>query len=160
MSERSHDVRVTGGGATWRLGSVANRVRIAAKDFADAREKRKAVSTPSVAERQAELVTFYDRFEGFVEILCDAAQYGPNPRLERRYLDERTWIAERFESLRPFVGAFLEEPTTFDRLVAAEDLASFLSEDDGTVIFRITSARDSLSLYAEHLRQLSARKSA
>ncbi len=160
MNERTHDVNISGG-RPWRLGSVANRVRIAAKDFADARDRRKA-ATPSIAERQAELVTFYDRFEKFVEILCDAAQYGPNARLEQSYLDERDWIAEHFQSLRPFVGAFLtgREPDAFDRLTAAEDLGTFLSEDDGAVIFRITSARDSLSLYAEHLRQLAARKAA
>jgi hypothetical protein len=159
MNEQTHDVNISGG-RPWRLGSVANRVRIAAKDFADARDRRKA-ATPSIAERQAELVTFYDRFEKFVETLCDAAQYGPNPRLEQNYLDERNWIAEHFEPLRPFVGAFLSgQPDAFDRLTGAEDLGTFLSEDDGAVIFRITSARDSLSLYAEHLRQLAARKSA
>jgi hypothetical protein len=162
MRGRSEEVRIIGG-AAWRLGSVANRARIAAKDFAEARERRRAaLAGPTVAERQAELVGFYERFERFVELLCDAAQYGPNPRLERSYLEDREWVMERYVSLRPFVSAYLppDEPDSFDRLLTAEDLNSFLAEDDGAVIFGITSAREALSRYAEHLRHLAARKSA
>jgi hypothetical protein len=158
MKERAIRVRFIGD-ATWRLGSVANRARIAAKDLADARERRRA-ATPTVAERQAELLAFYERFERYVEVLCDAAQYGPNHRLESAYLSDRAWIVENFEGLRPFVIAFLppDESDAFDRLFGAEDLSRFLAEDDGEVIFRITGTREALSLYAEHLRQLAARK--
>jgi hypothetical protein len=158
MRERSIRVRFIAG-ANWRLGSVANRARIVAKDLADARERRRA-AVPTVAVRQAELLSFYERFERYVEVLCDAAQYGPNARLETAYLTERAWIVEHFESLRPFVGAFLphDEPDAFERLLAAEDLSRFLSDDDGEVIFRITGTREALSLYSEHLRQLAARK--
>lgn len=160
MRERTEGYRIAGG-AIWRIGSVANRARIVAKDLSDARERRRAaMAGPSVAERQGELVLFYERFERFVETLCDAAQYGPNARLESAYLADRSWIAERFESLRPYVGAFLspDEPDAFDRLFASEDLSHFLAEDDGSVIFRITSTREALSLYGEHLRQLAVRK--
>jgi hypothetical protein len=158
MKERSIRVRFIGG-SSWRLGSVANRARIVAKDLADARERRRA-AVPTVAERQAELLAFYERFERYVEILCDAAQYGPNSRLEKAYVTDREWIVARFDALRPFVGAFLpsDEPDAFERLFAAEDLSRFLAEDDGEVIFRITGTREALSLYAEHLRQLAARK--
>lgn len=145
----------------WRIASVANRARIVAKDLAEARERRRqAVAGPTVAERQAELLAFYDRFERFVETLCDAAQYGPGARLEGAYLADRCWIAERYAKLRPYVGAYLspEEPDAIDRLVEPEDLSRFLADDDGAMIFRITSAREALSLYAEHLRQLATRK--
>ena len=151
------------GGAHWRWVSVANRARIAAKDIAEARDRRRtAAAGPSVMERQTELVEFYSRFERFVEMLCDAAQYGPNARLEAAYSEDRAWVAARYESLRPFVGAYLspEEPDAFDRLFGADDLHRFLADDDGAVIFRITSTRDALSHYAEHLRQLAARKGA
>ncbi len=151
------------GGATWRWASMANRARIVAKDLADARERRRfAAAGPTVAERQAELVAFYERFERFVETLCDAAQYGPNSRLDAAYLQDRDWVASRYATLRAYVDAYLtpEEPDAFDRLLSAEDLRHFLAEDDGLVIFRITSSRDALSHYAEHLRQLAARKEA
>ncbi len=151
------------GGATWRWTSVANRARIAAKDISEARERRRAVAAgPSVAERQAELVGFYSRFERFVETLCDAAQYGPNARLSAAYLEDRDWVATQYASLRSYVDAYLspEEPDAFDRLLHSTDLSHFLADDDGAVIFRITSTREALSLYAEHLRQLAARKSA
>lgn len=151
------------GGATWRWASMANRARIVAKDLSEARERRRvAAAGPTVADRQAELLAFYDRFERFVETLCDAAQYGPSSRLESAYAEDREWVAEHYAALRTYVDAYLtpEEPDAFDRLLAADDLRSFLAEDDGLVIFRITSTRDALSHYAEHLRQLAARKSA
>lgn len=151
------------GGATWRWTSMANRARIMAKDLAEATDRlRSAASGPSVADRQAELMAFYDRFERFVETLCDSAQYGPTARLEASYREDRNWVAERYESLRPYLDAYLasEEPDAFDRLFEAEDLSRFLAGDDGMMIFRITSTRDALSHYAEHLRQLAARKSA
>lgn len=162
MRERTEGHRIAGG-ATWRLTTVANRARIAAKDFAEARERRKSAQAgPTAAERQRELVAFYDRFERFVETLCDAAQYGPNARLEKAFLEDREWVATHYASLRPYVGAFLapEEPDAFDRLFDSENLSSFLADDDGGVIFRITSTREALSIYAEHLRQLAARKAA
>lgn len=151
------------GGATWRWASMANRARIVAKDFADVRDRRRTTAAgPTIAERQAELVAFYERFERFVETLCDAAQYGANARLEAAYDEDRAWVTEHYASLRPYVDAYLspEEPDAFDRLLLAKDLRLFLADDDGLVIFRITSTRDALSHYAEHLRQLAARKSA
>lgn len=151
------------GGATWRWASVANRARIVAKDMSEARARRRsATAGPTVAERQAQLVAFYSRFERFVETLCDAAQCGPNVRLEAAYLEDRDWVAIQYATLRAYVDAYLspEEPDAFDRLLAAADLSNFLADDDGAVIFRITSTRDALSLYAEHLRQLAARKAA
>jgi len=139
--------------------SVANRARIAAKNLGDARLRRRQAAGPSVAERQADLVAFYDRFERYVEILCDAAQYGPTARLNAAFEADRGTVVASYAELRPYVGAFLnpEEPDAFDRLFGAESLARFLEEDDGGMIFRITNTRDALSHYAEHLRQLVAR---
>lgn len=151
------------GGATWRWTTVTNRARIVAKDIAEARERRRTVAQgPSIAARQAELVGFYDRFERFVETLCDAAQYGPNARLQAAYAEDRDWVAAKYDELRSYLDAYLspEEPDAFDRLLRSSDLSHFLAEDDGAVIFRITSTREALSLYAEHLRQLAARKAA
>lgn len=161
MRERAEG-RISGG-AHWRWTSVANRARIAAKDIAAMRDRRRtAIAGPTVAQRQAELVEFYTRFERFVEMLCDAAQYGPNSRLEAAYAEDRAWVSARYRPLKPFVGAYLspEESDAFERLFGAEDLQRFLADDDGAVIYRITSTRDALSLYAEHLRQLAARKGA
>ncbi len=162
MRERTEGHRLVGG-ATWRITSITNRARIAAKDFADARERRRAAHAgPTVAERQAELVDFYGHFERYVETLCDAAQYGPNSRLAKAYTDDRERVAAQYAALRPYVGAFLnpEEPDAFDRLFNPESLEAFIADDDGSVIFRITSTREALSHYAEHLRQLAARKAA
>lgn len=148
-------------GTTFGLNSAANRARILAKNIGEARDRRRAMTAgPSIAERQAELIAFYDRFERFVETLCDAAQYGQGSRLEDAYRINRDWIVDRYRALSPYVSAFLspDEPDAFERLFRAPDLNSLLAEDDGSVIFLITSTREALSLYAEHLRQLSVRK--
>ena len=42
----------------------------------------------------------------------------------------------------------------FEALVAAPDLQTFLANDDGLMISRLTRTREALTLYAEHLRQL------
>jgi hypothetical protein len=151
------------------LSSVVNRAKIAAKDRADAREQMAGVS---VQERQDDLVRFYDRYESLVETLCDAAQYGPTPRLERAYAEAKAHYAAEYKSVRPFVVAFLQftnedaeamekHPGSgtdgFELLVAGEDLNEFLRMDDGNMITRITRTREALSLYGEHLRQLASR---
>ena len=161
MRARAEGHRIAGG-ARWRFVSVANRARIVAKDLADARSRRRAANAgPSVGERQAELLGFYDRYERFVETLCEAAQYGPQSRLETRFLQDRDWVVDHYAPLRPYLSAFLaEEPDAFDRLLEADSLSRFMADDDGMVIFRITSTREALSLYAEHLRQLAARTAA
>jgi hypothetical protein len=146
------------------MGSLVNRVRIARRDAADRQERADAVRRgPSVQDRQSELILFYERYEELVETLCDAAQYGPTPKLERSYLAQRDWIRENYGRLRPFLVSFLRmEPEdgradAFESLVAAEDLGEFLGADDGGMISRITRTREALVLYGEHLRQLAAR---
>lgn len=116
---------------------------------------------PSVQERQLELIRFYERYEELVETLCDAAQYGPTPKLERSYEANRDWMRSEYVSMRPYVVGYLqvEEGTgdAFEALVASDNLGQFLNSDDGNMISRITATREALTLYGEHLRQLAAR---
>ncbi len=149
--------------------SVTNRVKIARKDRAEARA---LAAGPTVQDRQTELVQFYERYEELVETLCDSAQYGPTPKLERSYAAHREWMLGAYPSVRPYLVGFLQrEPedaafgfavcgqTTdaFEALVIAEDLGQFLQIDDGGMISRITRTREALILYGEHLRHLAAR---
>jgi len=114
-----------------------------------------------VQERQVELIRFYERYEELVETLCDAAQYGPTPKLERSYEAHRDWMREEYANMRPFVVGYLHPEEggrdAFESLVAADDLGQFLNSDDGNMISRITMTREALTLYGEHLRQLAAR---
>lgn len=146
------------GAPVWRWPSLANRARIAAKDIAQIRERHRG-HKPTIAERQTELLAFYERFEQLVETICNAAQYGPNSRLASEYATYRSELADTYNRLRSYLDAFLppDESDAFDHLLGSHDLTRFLAEDDGTMIFRITSTREALSLYAEHLRQLAAR---
>jgi hypothetical protein len=159
------------GGIFSSARSFALRTRIAVRDRMDVRAKlASANSSPSVQERQQELIKFYEFYEEFVELLCDAAQYGPTPSLDSNYDRLRASIVEGYAPLRPFVAAFLppEESDAFrfesgrprdafERLFAAHRLQEFLHHDDGEMIFRIMKTREALNRYGEHLRQLASR---
>lgn len=157
-------------GEAWRwIVSAPTRIRLARRD---AQEARAIPQGPTVRERQAELIEFYGRFEGLVETLCDAAQYGAVEALERRYAQERTWMQANYPRLRKYVVAYLRfDPAdaaqsgelgggfgdAYESLFAAPSLEAFLTVDDGNMIARIMRTREALNLYGEHLRQLLAR---
>ncbi len=128
---------------------------------------------PTARERHEELVVFYQRYEGLVELLCDSAQYGPDSKQESRYADYRAWMQTNYPSVRKFVSAYLQyDPDdvvmssdpygsysdAFESLFAAPTLTEFLRTDDGNMIDRIMRTREALTLYSEHLRQLTARE--
>jgi len=164
-----------GVGRSSGFGSIARslvlRTKIAIRDRIELRAQNASKTAgPSVQVRQSELIEFYNLYEEFVELLCDAAQYGPNPRLECNYGRLQTAISPRYTELRPFVGAFLEPDNrdafrfetgrpqdAFEKLFEAPTLGDFLQYDDGEMIFRIMKTREALNLYGEHLRQLSSR---
>ena len=123
---------------------------------------RAAHAGPTVRERQVQLLQFYEGYEDFVELLCDAAQYGPTVRLDSTYLAKREWLAGRYSELKPLLGAFIrsdrrQEKDVFEALLSPPTVSEFLQSDDGDTIARITSAREALNLYAEHLRHLAER---
>lgn len=146
-----------------------NQLRIVALDRREARERsRQAALGLSVQERQAQLIEFYRQYEELVEVLCDAAQYGPTPALDKNYARLRAWMQEHYAPIRRYVIAYLqftaedaatslkfgEAGDAFEALVAAPDLEAFLTHDDGMMISRLTRTREALNLYGEHLRQL------
>lgn len=163
----------TGATDVWRwIATMPLRIKLAKREVAAAQE---APAGPSVRERQADLIQFYGHFEHLVETLCDAAQYGPVEKLERRYRQEREWMQTHYVKVRKYVVAYLrfevgdaEQSSlldgtygdAFESLFAAPDLQSFLNVDDGNMISRIMRTRQALNLYGEHLRQLLVREKA
>ncbi|CAN5635502.1 hypothetical protein BH11ARM2_BH11ARM2_28460 [soil metagenome] len=147
--------------------TLPTKARLAMRDAQDARASEVArKSGPSVEERRVNLTRFYDRYETLVETVCDAAQYGPDSKLEKSYADARRAYEADYETVAPFVVAYLRpEPEDaalasgdpFASFAACETLADFVASDDGTVISRITRTREALTLYGEHLRQLQAK---
>jgi hypothetical protein len=129
------------------------------------------VERPSVSlrpqDRQSELMEFARIYESLVEVLCDAAQFGVSPELERKFQQARIEMVNRYVTLRVFLGAYLRPSCddsrgtakgirfdAFDALLAPATLELFLQSDDGNTISRITRTREALNLYAEHLKQL------
>ncbi len=152
------------------LRSLSNRILIVAKDREDAARAAKD-SIPSIQERQDELISFYRNYEELIEVLCDCAQVGPNPKLETEYQRLKAWMNSNYGPVRKYVVAFLlyssedaeqgialwgRSADAFEALVAAPDLDEFLRADDGSMISRINRTREALNLYGEHLRQLAA----
>lgn len=156
----------------WRfVNRIPNRVMIAIKDLKDAKEG--AANHESASSRHDDLVAFYSKYEDLVEVLCDSAQYGPDGRLDSRYLELRSWMMSNYPAIRPFVAAFLRYDArdaqksldwhglagdAFEALFAAPSISEFLRLDDGEMIFRIERTRNALNLYGEHLRELAAQE--
>ncbi len=152
--------------------SLANRRLISALNRSEKIEReRTRVAGPTIAQRRADLLAFYELYEEVVEVLCDAAQYGPASKLDERYLALRDSIVRGYAPVRPFVIAYLRFSTddaelgmkltgkstdAFEALVGAPTLEEFIRLDDGGMISRITRTREALNLYGEHLRQLEA----
>lgn len=151
------------------IQSVPRRLRSLALDRADARAKRQQPSAPSLEERRDQLIEFYNRYEDLVDVLCGAARYGPDPSLESKYGELRTWMMRCYAGIRPYATAYLmfDEADAsqslalhgyggdaFEALFAATTLDEFLRVDDGLMMSRIARTREALNLYGEHLRQL------
>ncbi len=123
-------------------------------------------------ERQQELTAFWERYEDLVEVLCYAAQLGPNEKSDQKYKQFRQSFQPLYQGLKPFLISFLEFSQNdeqaglklcgrpldaFEALVAAIDLQEFFKMDDGNMISRINRTREALRLYDEHLRLLASR---
>lgn len=156
------------------IGRLKTRAIGAARDVRDAIEARREAAvraTPSVADRQADLIQFYAQYEDLVDTLCSAAQYGPTASLEARYRDGRQAMQSSYPAMRKSVVAFLQYDSAdaahsfelhgrsgdaFEALFAAPTLEEFLRCDDGRMIDRIERTRYALSLYADYLRKLAS----
>lgn len=125
----------------------------------------------TVKDRQAELAQFYSKYEDLVELLCDAAQYGPNAPSNERYDQLRGYFLKAYPEMRKYVSAYLDlrvedaehaldlygQPAdAFEALFAMPTLDAQLRADDGNMITRIIRTREALNRYAEQLRRLAA----
>jgi len=150
------------------LQSVSSRLRSLTLRKAVTKAKW-SPNTPTICERREQLAEFYNRYEDLVDILCGAARYGPDPGLEARYGQVRSWMMRGYGELRPYATAYLmfdESDATqslalhgyggdaFEALFAATTLDEFLRVDDGLMMSRIERTREALTLYGEHLRRL------
>jgi len=159
--------RKTKNGWQW-VDGIQSRMRAAALDRQQVKQST-SQHTPSVRERQEELLAFYQHYEELVEVLCDAANYGPSPKLDSRYQEQRAWMQRNYSSVRRYVLAYLRLDSSdarlfghsadaFEALFFAPDLKAFLNADDGNMIERIMRTREALTLYGGHLRQLLERE--
>jgi hypothetical protein len=161
----------TAGVFRW-VWAIPIRFKLATREIQATQEPMRGTS---VRERQGDLIQFYAHYEDLVGALCDAAQYGAVEHLERRYLQQRTWMLANYPRVRKYAVAYLQFDSSdaensstldgsygdaFEALFAAPSIDSFLKADDGNMISRIMRTREALNLYGEHLRQLLAREKA
>jgi hypothetical protein len=140
--------------------SITNRLKSAIADRrSSVARQRERIAGPSVKERQQDLIHFYQEYEALVEVLCDAAQYGPTAALEGAYTRQRDWMRENYPRIGAYAVAYMrlevdDAGDAFEALFAEPDLGTFLDSDDGKMISRIMRTREALNLYGDHLRQL------
>jgi len=149
------------------VNRIPNRIKMLAKDLEEARSQ--VATQPTVEQRLDDLIVFYNKYDLLVETLCDAAQYGPEPKLQEEYERLRSWMIDAYPCLRLYVTAYLQYDVAdcqqsissagvscdaFEALFIAPTLVEFLRCDDGMMISRIMRTREALNLYGEHLRQL------
>ncbi len=175
MSERTFERVAHSAAGAWQwVRSIPNKMKNAALDrrqAAEWKEFQEARALPTAAERQEQLIEFYGQYENLVETLCDAAQYGPEAKLEERYAAQRAWMQVNYVEIRKYVAAYLHydvadagqgrgddgrSADAFEALYFWPTLREFLRADDGHMIQRIMRTRDALNQYGEHLRQLAA----
>jgi hypothetical protein len=145
-----------------RVRSLKNRSMIAAKDQAQARENAFALTRPqSLDEKRDDLLNFNEQYEVLVELLCDAAKYGPEDKLEQKYCSVRSWMLKNYASLRDDITPFVQVESasrsrsqfdSFEVLFISTSLDEFLRGDDGSMIQHINRTRNALGNYAEDLR--------
>ncbi len=175
MSEKTFERVAHSASGAWQwVRSIPNKMRNATLDRQQAiewKEIQAARSLPTAAERQEQLIQFYFQYESLVEVLCDAAQYGPETKLEDLYARQREWMQAHYIGIRKYVAAYLHydvadagqgkgdddrSADAFEALYFWPTLKEFLRADDGHMIQRIMRTRDALNQYGEHLRQLAA----
>ncbi len=115
------------------------------------------------------LAQFSEDYEAFIEVVCDAAQYGPGPRLQSQFEKLGTQLELAYQDLRPLLTPHLESSASdasrslerlgpaedaFDRLFGSARLEDLLLNDDGTLLSRIVRTRRSIALCAEGLLKL------
>ncbi|MBN8689595.1 MAG: hypothetical protein J0L72_02255 [Armatimonadetes bacterium] len=174
MSEQNtiNTTPVSAGKPLMWASNLPHRFQIAYLNWTKSRTESKSQDQQlTIRDRQAELIEFYSRFETLVELLCDSAQYGPEPRMEAKYAELRQWMQRNYSEIRPYVVAYLEvdlddsngqldqygaAPDAFESLFGANTLDELLRGDGGTLIGRIMRTREAVNRYAEHLRRLAA----
>ena len=155
--------------ADW-MRTVSLRLRGAVVDMQAAATPAPPIQ-PTIRQRQEELASFYTQYESLVEILCDAAQYGPNSPLEAKYAELRDYMQRTYPEMRKYVIAYLDVAVedaagpldlyghatdAYEALFAAPTLQEQIRADDGNMIGRIMRTREALNRYAENLRRLAA----
>jgi hypothetical protein len=107
--------------------------------------------------------TFVHKFEQFTDVLCVAAQFGVDDRLDQRYRSLRAWFTEHYyhhtSRLRPHLGSDDRGVTTgghaldaasrmdrFEAIFLPRSLAELLAHDDGNLISLVSDV--SRAVYA------------
>jgi|GEM_PF-3246336 len=160
--------------ARWpRIGSILTRLKLRFKSgIKSLQSKHEAKiadkSGLSISSRREDLSDLYEHFELYVEVLCDAAQFGASRKLAAQFDKEASFLAEHYPKVQNYLSAYLRPlpddaqkcfeasgkcGDLIESMIAYDNLQHFLETDDGYMISRITRARAAFMLYAENLRQ-------
>ncbi|MBL8047963.1 MAG: hypothetical protein JNJ45_04710 [Chthonomonas sp.] len=117
--------------------------------------------TPSQPVTLQTVMMFCAQYEALVEVLCDGATYGPEPRLSAHYERIRTWMMQNYPHIQTELNSRLESSAAprweisrdpFEELFSPNTLEAFLATDDGQMIQRILSTRHAIDELTSDLR--------
>jgi hypothetical protein len=108
---------------------------------------------PSVATRSEDFNDFSTDLEEILEIISDAANYGPAPKYVRDYERLRETVERKFCRIATDVAHFIM-PKKLRRMWSNDSLNELLDRDNGRLIDDVIETRQVLTMYADHLRRL------
>jgi hypothetical protein len=160
-----------------RLELVTRRTRRAFEERRRALRSGETVSRPvpgDVSRRHEAIlrarglyVTFEERYDDLVGLLCVAAQEGVTPGREAKYREQRGWFVSHYERVKPEVSRFLQADESdlapglwghrscdaFEALFRPGNIAAMLSADGGNLIGRLMRTQAALAAWDETLRR-------
>jgi len=160
-----------------RLELVTRRTRRAFEERRRALRSGETISRPLpgdvsrrhevIARTRALYVSFEERYDELVGLLCVAAQEGVTPGREAKYRERRGWFVSHYGRVKPEVSRFLladahdlapglwghRSCDAFEALFLPGSIAATLSADGGNLIGRLMRTQAALAAWDESLRR-------
>lgn len=112
--------------------------------------------------QREQFLTFYDRYEQLVDVLCWAARDTVHDGCDEKYQQVRKWFLQHYALVRRAMAPFIQQVLSqqggnpredpFARLFMPAHVMQVIEQDEGDLLSRIILTREIVTLYDAHLR--------